>query len=215
MATITLGGNTYNLITLPSWPGFNDVTVSMTDAVAVVKSPYNPGQSQTQAWPGADAWAIKASLPKLLGREASYWRGFLAAMRGMTNVVQLGDPLNVTPLGVASGAPIVSTPSGGNMPGSQVLTTRGWTAGVFRQLQPGDYLQVGYRLYQAAAEVDADSSGDASISIFPSLRETPADGTTIQLANCRGVFRLATNDRKWRASVDKLTEIELAFTEVQ
>lgn len=285
--TITLGGNTYNLIALPPSPGFSDIGVSMMDAVAVVSSPFVPSQVQAQVWPGADAWGLQLALPKMTPNQAAAWRGFLGAMRGMQNVVQLGDPLTPKPRGVAKGAPLVASSvislalgapgtgytsaptvvftggggtgasataveSGGgvtgftglvgghgftsaptisftggggtgaaaiaqisNAPFSTVLYSRGWTAGVYRQLEPGDYIQVGYRLYMVTGEVDADANGNAQIGIWPSLRETPADGAAISLVNCRGVFRLTSNQRKWHAAVDQLAEISFSFTEVR
>jgi hypothetical protein len=287
MSTITLGGNTYNLIVPPASPGFSDVGVSLMDAVAVVSSPYTPSQSQTQQWPGADAWGLQLSLPKMTPRTAAAWRGFLGAMIGMQNVIQVGDPLNKLPLGAAKGAPVAAatvislalgaggtgytsaptvgftggggtgasatavltggsvtgfaglvggegftsaptisfTGGGGtgaaaiaqisNAPSSIVLYSRGWTASVYRQLLSGDYIQIGNRLYMATGEVDADANGDAAIPIWPSLRETPADGAVLKLTNCQGVFRLASNLRKWHAAVDQLAEISFQFSEVR
>lgn len=215
MATITLGSNTYNLVTPPASPGFTDIQVSMMDAVAVVSSPFVPSQQQTQAWPGADAWSLKLSLPKMHRLHAAPWIGFLGGMRGMSNVVQLGDPLGAQPQGSPGGAPVASTSGLLNALGATALATRGWPASKYRLLQPGDYIQVVNRLYQAVTEVDSDSSGDATINIWPSLRETPADGTALKLNNCQGVFRLASNLRSWHAAVDKLAEISFTFTEVR
>jgi hypothetical protein len=216
MATITLGSNTYTLIPLPSSPGFSEISVSMLDSVAMVSSPYVPSQAQTQTWPGADAWGMQLTLPKMIHSLSSPWRAFLAAMRGKQNVIQIGDPLGVNPAGVAKGAPVVDgTISGSNAVSATVLNTRGWAPGLYRQLLAGDYVQIVDRLYQVCAEVDADVNGDAQISIWPSLRETPADGTTINLVNCKGVFRLASNKRQWHAGNDRLTQISFQLTEVR
>src|SRR5665213_1749528 len=168
MPTITIGGNTYTLITLPASPGFTDVAISMMDAVSVLPSPYVPSQVQTQAWPGADGWGAQLSLPKMTDIMAGQWRGFLAALRGAQNVFQLGDPLRPRPCGVASGTPVVDgTIGGGNAVTAVTLNTRGWLPSVYRQLLAGDYLQIGYRLYMVCAEVDADVNGKAQISVYP------------------------------------------------
>jgi hypothetical protein len=96
-----------------------------------------------------------------------------------------------------------------------LLNTRGWTPSVYGLLLPGDYLQVGYRLYMATAVVNADSNGNAKISIWPSLRETPADGATVSLVNCQGVFRLSANKRTWHAANDQLAQISFPVIEVR
>lgn len=215
MATITLGPNTYTLVALPSL-GFSELTISFFDAVAVVGSPYVPSQAQTQTWPGADGWGAQIALPKQCAADGAKWRAFLAGLRGMQNVFQLSDPLHPNPAGVAKGAPLVDgTIGGGNAVTAVTLNTRGWLASTYRQLLPGDYLQIGYRLHMVVAEVDSDSAGKAQISIYPSLRETPADGTAITLVNCKGVFRLSGNKRQWHATADKLIQTGFSCTEAR
>jgi hypothetical protein len=63
---------------------------------------------------------------------------------------------------------------------------------------PRDYIQIGYRLYNViSAPVNSDSSGNATITLWPSLREQVTDGTPIVTVNCTGLFRLASNDREY------------------
>lgn len=214
MATITLGGNTYTLIALPSSPAPAAISVTMTDTVAVVESPFVPAQTQTQIWPAADRWTFQIELPKMPRAVAVNWIAFLASLQGMTNVFQIGDPLGRNPAGAASGAPVVAAASGVNAVGSVALATRGWSPNLYRQLLPGDYIQVGLRLYQVTAQVNADASGNATLAIWPSLRETPADATKVSLIKPVGVFRLSSNKRQWHASPAQLTEIGFTCTEV-
>jgi len=62
---ITLpSGNEYTLITLPSYPGVSDLSVTFDDTVANVASPYVPAFNQTQSWPGADNWSLSFTLPR-------------------------------------------------------------------------------------------------------------------------------------------------------
>jgi hypothetical protein len=146
--------------------------------------------------------------------QAGYWKAFMGAMRGRLNVFQVGDVNRPNPLGLAKGSPLVNGGvSGGNAVSSYTLYTRNWTPSIYRQLLPGDYLQVGYRLHMAVAEVDSDSSGNAAISICPSLRETPADGTTIKLVNTQGIFRFTNNQRQWHTTVDRLSQFSLQARE--
>jgi hypothetical protein len=215
MSTVTLGGNTYTLITMPGDSGFfAAISVTMADAVAIVESPYVPAQNQTQIWPAADRWSFQIQLPKMTRATAAPWISFLAALQGFQNVFQVGDPLGRIAAGVADGAPVVTAGTGLNAVGGVSLVTRGWTPNKYRQLMPGDYIQVKLRLYQVTAQVNADASGNATISLWPSLRETPDDATPVHLVNPRGVFRLSSNKRQWHASPAQLTEIGFACSEV-
>jgi hypothetical protein len=214
MATITLSGNTYTLITLPVTPAPSAISIAMTDTVAVVESPFVPAQAQTMVWPAADRWSMDISLPKMQRATAVAWIAFLAALQGLTNVFQIGDPLGKRPTGIAEGTPVVAAGSVLNAVGAIALSTRGWTPNKYGQLLPGDYVQIGLRLYQITAQVNADASGNATLAIWPSLRETPADGTAVGLVNPVGVFRLSSNKRQWHASPASLTELGFSCNEV-
>ena len=218
MTTITLGNNSYTLVPTPSSPGFAEVTPGMTDSVAVVSSPYVPSQVQAQAWPGSDGWTMTCLLPKMLPWQTGAWVGFLGALRGRLNVFQVGDQSRPNPLGVvriASKLVVDSSLPANNQVATNVLSTRGWTPNVFRQLLPGDYLQVGYRLHVVTAQVNSDSNGDAQISVWPSLRETPADATAIVLSNPVGLFRLVANHREWHTTVDRISQLSLQAMEAR
>jgi hypothetical protein len=210
---ITLpNGNVYALIAMPSYPGFAQFSLTQTDSVAVVSSPFVPGQTQIQAWPGADAWSVEFTLPKMTIQTAAPWRSFMAELRGMKNVFQIGDPFSVTPQGQAEGTPVTY---GTNLASSYQLTTIGWTANTYRQLISGDYLQIGYRLYQCCDDIETDSSGSAIIPIFPSLRESLAPGLPIVLFNTQGLFRLSTNTRTWHADYTRLFQMSFKAVEVR
>jgi hypothetical protein len=217
--TITVGGKTFTLITLPSYPCFSDIDFTLTDNVAVVESPYVPSQSQTQTWPGADAWAAQVQLPPLDRVTAAPWKSFLADCRGMMNVFQLGDHSAPLVQGDASqNIPLVDgTVSTNNAYTSTTLFTKGWKPNQTRLLLPSDYLQVGYRLYMVTGQalINSDSNGNAQIPIFPSLRETPPDGTPLVLSHPVGLFRLAANKRDWHTAVTKFTTISFKAIEVR
>jgi len=190
----------------------------MTDAVAVVSSPYVPSQTQTQAWPGADAWSMTITLPKMNRAQAAPWQGLMAEMRGMSNVLQIGDPFGATPRGVVLGTPEVQSSAvdgGCNGVGATTLQTCGWTPDVTGQLLAGDYLQVVNRLYLVCENVNSDAGGNAAIPIWPSLRETPAGGAPLVTKNTVGVFRLAQNARSWHKDFGGLMSLSLKLSEVR
>jgi hypothetical protein len=208
---ITLGADTVSVVSIPSQPGYSSVEFSFSDAVAVVSSPFT-GQAQAQQWRGADVLSATVTLPPLTQTQADAWISFLMECRGMANAFQIGDPMKTSPRGTPLGSAVVD----GSFPmvaGGQVLYTKNWTANKTGLLLPGDYVQVGYRLYRNLDTVNSDTSGNALINIWPSLREVPVDNEPIVLNNTLGLFRLATNKRTWSADFTKLTLLSFQVTE--
>jgi hypothetical protein len=213
MQWITVGSNSYNLATLPTSPGAADMSLGMNDAVATVQSPYVPAQMQAQAWPGADAWDATVNMPPLTNDQAAEWEGFLASLRGMLNVFQIGDPRRQMPRGNAQGsAPVLA---GTNNAMATTITTGGWKLNTFRVLLRGDLFQIGYHLYRVCEQVDADASGNATILIWPSLRESPAAGSPLIISNPLGLWRLADNRREVQFSPMRLTTMSFKLAEVR
>ena len=213
---ITLGQNSYNLIAIPTSPGFVDYSVSKEDQVATVQSPFVPSQVQTQAFPGADGWAFQFNLPPMPRIQSSAWRGFLSELRGTQNVFIFTPPDLTTPLGVANGAPVCATVAGTNNGVSAIaLSTSGWTPNVFGQLMAGDIFNVGSRLYECCENVNSDANGNATIAIWPSLRESPAAGTPLVLTNAGVVLRLSQNKRGTHTTMTGLTTLSISAVEVR
>lgn len=143
------------------------------------------GQVQTYDWMNS-WWEAQVSFTPMTRLSHDYWTAFLADCRGTSNAFMIGDPKARSPKGSPSGVPVVA---GAGQTGYS-LVTRGWTPGKSRLLLVGDFIQIGYRLYKVRDQVNSDASGDATLSIWPNLRDLPADGTVIQCSNCKGLFRL-------------------------
>ena len=210
-STITLNDNSVTLVATPPVSGAASVEFNFTDSVAIVASPYT-GQTQAQAWIGADMWSATVTLPPLSQKQADVWVSALMECRGMLNAIQIGDPMKSTPRGNPLGTPTCpATPV--DQFGQSTLTTTGWTPGKVGLLLPGDYLQVGWRLHRVLDIVNSDSSGNATISVWPSLREIPAASALIILNNPMGLFRLATNKRTWSADFTRQTRLSFQLME--
>ena len=187
----------------------------MHDTVATVASPFTM-QMQTQTWPGADWWEATLSMPPMPRLTAAAWVAFLAQCRGQQCVFLLGDSAGVAPLGRIEGQPVIDGTVGtNNQPASTVLYTRGWTPFSHRVLLPGDYVQIGQRLYMCLDIVASDGSGNAVFNVWPSIREQPADGAAMIFRNTAGLFRLADNARSWTADVMQLFGVSIHCTEVR
>lgn len=215
MQNIQIGSNTYNLVSMPTSPAIAQVSFGMEDTIAQVVNPFTR-QTQTFAWPGADQWSAQITIPPMHAATAAPWKAFLASLQGSYNVLQLGDPSSSGLLGIGSRYPSIDmSQSETNQPMQTVLYTRGWVASTAGVLLAGDYLQIGYRLHIVTAAVNSDSSGDAQITIWPSIRDSLTDGEPIILNNPQGLFRLAQNTRNWHASPRSATNISLNLIEVR
>ena len=184
--------NGWTIIVAPSTPPSPaSMEFTLQDIVASVDNPFT-AQQQFQDWQ-ASYLEASVSMPPLTAAQAPAWIAFLMSLRGTLNVFQMGDPLRSTPQGSGAGSPEVN---GANQVG-YTLATKGWTASASGVLLPGDWLQIGYRLYNNLGIVNADGSGNATLSIWPQLRESPTDATAIVLNNTQGLFRLKANSRKY------------------
>ena len=52
-----------------------------------------------------------------------------------------------------------------------------------------------------------------SLTIWPPIRESPADGQGIAITGTQGVWRLKSNSRKWSVAVNKLYSISFELRE--
>jgi hypothetical protein len=201
--------NGWTIIDPPTTPGFRGIVLRMNDTVAETRSPFS-AQAQQQLWPGADWWEAEIEMPPLQPLQTAAWQSWFAALQGKTAVFQLGDPSRPQPQNpVHDSIPVCATgtlPSAVNLPGATALVTRGWLPNQKRLLLPGCYLQVGYRLHmvQWGDVVCSDAGGNATITVWPTLREQPADATPVILNNPKGLFRLAANDRQVSIAVTGL-----------
>lgn len=206
MITGTFNG--WNVLALPATPAFSQIELTMQDKVSATPSPWS-AQAQVLDWQ-VDWWEGKASLPPMNRVTAGPWTAFLAELRGMAGAFLVGDPLAKSPLGLAHGVPVVN---GVNATRASVLHTRGWQPNTFRQLLPGDYLQLGSRLHMVVEILNTDSNGQGDISLWPRIREAPADGDPVILHYPKGLFRLANNKRTYSIAVTKTFGISLDLVE--
>lgn len=182
--------NGWPIIALPSTPAAPaSIEFSANDIVGISQSPFT-AQQQIQSWSAAwMEWSVQ--YPAMRHSDATAWIAFLMALQGTANVFQIGDPLGRTPQGSGAGSPTVN---GGSQTGSSLATT-GWGSGTV--LMPGDWIQIGYRLYRNLTTATGTAP---TLSIWPPIRESPAHGDAIVVTNTKGLFRLKSNRRDWSVS---------------
>ena len=183
----------FNLVGLPSdvYPGVTHVSSIEWDSQEAVSSNASPFTGQTQVYDWQTSWLEgHLNFPPMRRYDADMWTAFIRNLRGVSNAFMIGDPKAALPKGAAIGAPVVN---GAGQTGYSLLT-RGWAASVISLLLPGDYIQIGYRMYSVTAAVNSSATGAAIIPIWPNLRDVPADGTVIVTRGCKGLFQLKKNN---------------------
>ena len=188
----------------PTSPGIKRMTMQMRVSAGQTRSPFT-FQRQVQMNQG-QMWMASFDLPPMERDEAEEWLAFLTKLNGRAGTFLLGDPDAVTPRGAALGTPQVK---GADQTGS-TLVTDGWDADVTGVLKAGDYIQVGERLHKLLDDADSDATGEATLSIWPRLRESPADNAIVTINGAKGRFCLAGNVNGW--STDDLMMYGLSFS---
>jgi hypothetical protein len=178
--------NGWDIVTMPSDPAPRSIEFRAVDTVAGNISPFT-GQQQILDWQAGWLEASITMPPMVDGLKARAWMAFLSQLHGSANVFQIGDPLAALPLGTATGG----TVSGASQTGYTLAVSMSGT------LEPGDFIQIGNRLYR---NLDSAASGASTLNIWPQIRESPADGATIITQNTKGIFRLKSNTRGWSLS---------------
>jgi hypothetical protein len=182
-------------LALPTNTGFAKIRISANNVVGVSRSPFTAKQ-QVYRYTG-QFWEAEISLPPMKRADAVYWISFLLKLNGPYGTFLLGDPNGVTARGVATGTPLVK---GANQTGSDLITD-GWTTSTTGILKAGDYIQLGTgsssKLHKVLDDVNSDSSGNATLTIWPDLRSSPSDNASIVVSGAKGLFRLSTSQQDW------------------
>lgn len=178
-------------ISLPSSPAPAGIRIYPRSVVAVAVSPFS-GTQQAYQHQG-QVWQADITLPPMRLADAQPWMAALLQLNGRYGTFYLGNEAMRTPIGAATGTPLVK---GASQTG-QSLITDGWMAGVTGILKQGDYFQLENRLYMVMVDANSDGSGNATFDIWPRLRSAPADNAAITVSNCKGLFRLTSNEMPW------------------
>ncbi len=191
----------------PTHLGMAKISMRLDNAVSVSRSPFTL-KEQAAHW-GGQAWEMSIELPAGMRRDvADRYISFLLKLKGRTGTFLVGDPDHATPRGAGSGTPLVN---GAGQTGD-TLVTDGWTPYQL-VLVEGDHIQVGTgtdtQLFVALQDVYADSAGNASFDVQPTIQISPADNAVITTTNPRGLFRLTENKQGY--DVDDVSHYGISF----
>lgn len=177
-------------LALPTNKKPGPVTMMMRSIVSKTESPFT-FQQQRQKHQG-QRWEFTAGLPNMLRADAEEWVAFFGALNVGQGTFLFGDPNGETARGVATGTPLVN---GASQTGD-LLVTDGWTPSTTGILKLGDYISLGSgtttRLHKIIeADINSDSGGNATLRIWPDIRESPSENATVTVSACKGVFVMA------------------------
>ena len=184
------------------------------NAVAVSISPFTFSQ-QVYRHQGS-GWEVDVTLPAMKRATAEEWVSFLLRLRGQYGTFLIGDPNGGTARGSASsnaGTPVVN----GSSQTGDFLNIDGLPVSASGYLLAGDYIQLGSgataTLHKVLEDVDSNASGQATLNLFPSIRTAPADNAVVTVANCKGNFRLSSNETSW--DINTATVYGISFGAVE
>lgn len=196
-------------VTLPATPGFTATRFRLVSNTLVHQSPLSRVE---QALERAGAlWAAEYTLPTMKRAQAAAWVAALVSLRGRFGTFSAFDPDAKTARGSAPGTPLVM---GASQTG-HALISDGWGLSQTGILFAGDYIEVAGRLYMIVQDASSDGAGtgEATLSIEPALRESPADNAAIITANTKVKMRLSADETGWDA--DQVSRFGLSFAGVE
>jgi len=177
-------------LTVPT-VGVTSVTFQPRNATVISKSPFTY-QGQVQSWAGQQLTA-QVSIDDLMREEAELWVSFLYALKGPIGTFRMGDPMQVSTLGVGGGTPLVN---GAGQTGNTVICD-GAPPSVTNYLKAGDWVQFGNattqsRFHKVLTSVNSDAAGNFTLDIWPNLRSSPSDNVAVRTGElAKGLFRLS------------------------
>lgn len=154
-------------------------------------------------------WAIDVVLPPMNRSDAEVWIAFLLSLSGRYGTFTYG-PTGKTGqlLGNAAYGGLIN---GASQTG-QTVTTDGWASNTADLLKAGDYIEFSSRLYKVLSNVDSDASGNASIDVWPSIREV-SDNEDIIISSPSTTFRLTSDQIEYSIDLAMKYGIKFSATE--
>jgi hypothetical protein len=188
----------------------NGLRVRPRSAVARSESQFSL-QDDVTDW-GGQMWEISGSLPLMTREQAAAYVTFMLKLNGKKGTFLFPIP-DATVRGIATGTPLVK---GASQTGNSLIID-GFTNGVTGILKAGDWFNLGSgsstRLHMVLDDVNSNGSGEVTVDIWPSLRESPSDNAAVTLTNCKLLARLKS-DVGYDIDINKHYMLEFEAQEV-
>lgn len=200
-------------IDIPTSIGVEQIEFRAVHAVGLSESPFTFRQQVVRHQ--GERWEVSIRIPPVKADLAEPWVTFLLSLRGQYGTFLLGDPSRTSPRGTASSNPGSPRVTGGSQLGDQLIID-GCPGSQTGYLLAGDYIQLGVEgfsvLHKVLANVNTDSSGRATLDIWPRLWRSPSDNDEVVVSNPKGVFRLKNNTSSW--TINNISSYGIEFEAV-
>ena len=202
-------------INFPTVRGIMNITWRAQRADLASTSPVSFAE-QIVRHPG-QRWQADVVMPPLERAEGEEFAAFLLRLDGRFGTFLLVPPETKTARGSASTTPGTPVVNLGSQTGNSI-DIDGLPLSASGYLLNGDTIQLGTgtgtRLHRVINDVNTNSSGEATLDIWPSLRSSPADGAAVVVSGGAGHFRLSSPDMNWSIDGQDLYGLSFAITEV-
>ena len=200
-------------LAFPTVTGPARARIFIQAAVGMTESPFTY-QTQVQKNPG-QRFGMEITLGELKLDEAAVWAPFLVSLNGRWGTFLAGDSGRATPRGAAAATPGTPLVKGASQTGDQ-LVIDGAPASTTGYLKAFDYIQLGTgaatHLHMVLQDADTDAGTEVTLTLWPSLRVSPADNDPVVVSSAKGLFRLTTNKTDW---IERATLFGVRFPAVE
>jgi hypothetical protein len=131
-------------------------------------------------------WLANMIFTDLSNTEARVLAAFLAQLRGQSGRFFLFDHSHSSPRGVGTGSPLVN---GASQTGTSLITD-GWTPSQTNIMRAGDYVEFNNELKMVVADVNSDGGGNATLTVEPPMRSSPANNAVITVTQATATMML-------------------------
>mgnify|MGYP003633260599 CR=1 FL=1 len=130
---------------------------------------------------GGQRWGLRGSYAPLTRGQAAELFAFSVKQKGQFETFTIVPPTVSTPMGVATGTPLVN---GAHVAGDTTIATDGWTVSTTGIMKAGDYIKFGHdKVYMVVADAASSSGGVSTLTIHPALMSALANDESITVSN--------------------------------
>ena len=187
-------------LTMPTVTGIAKIEMRSINAVAYGRSPFT-FSGQVHAYAG-QMWQADVSLPPMHRGNAEVWLSWLVSLKGQLGTFKLGDPWGCMPRGSARDADTIFVD--GAVSSGGLIGIDSVPANQTNYLMAGDYIQIGaglnQQLFKVLNNVSTDDFGTATVDVWPNVRSSITNATSVKVQGTTGLFRLSSNEQSWSAN---------------
>ena len=191
--------------TLPTSPEFN--SIGFTSEQKTITSTTDSGKMFSTQIDG-QRFSFTASYPTMTRETFSPVLAFIMKQRSQQNTFQVSLPDLKNAKGNVSGTVLVD---GAHTAGDTTITVDAMTG----TLKAGDFVKFANhtKVYMVVADVTADGSNDATLTIEPPLRSNLANNEAVTYDGVQFTVRLSNDVQQFKTSVIDQYTFELDFIE--